>query len=246
MLAPFPVTRAPKLPPTRGFPSQTPAGWDFGKTQTDFVTLLSPGVLNGLHRWLVRARLWRLILSQSTEGYWDASTTTAFALESRSAAETKKLPPALITRVVGWFRASAQLLMDMDEGEVDEGRHADGSSALDDLLDDGERVRVLRNSATGVEDNEWDADADAGAKTSRRSVRRSVSFARAVALDDCPITCCIAAIGTSVPKRLARLRITARHVNVTRVWTTMCCVTVLEVRVSVLCVVAAQLLSSCC
>jgi hypothetical protein len=36
---------------------QTPAGWDFGKTQTDFVTLLSPGVLNGTHRWLVRARL---------------------------------------------------------------------------------------------------------------------------------------------------------------------------------------------
>jgi hypothetical protein len=68
-------------------PKQTPAGWDFGKTQTDFVvracaarcscvhdagqracrrltlrdalpqTLLSPGVLNGTHRWLARARL---------------------------------------------------------------------------------------------------------------------------------------------------------------------------------------------
>jgi hypothetical protein len=227
-----------------GFPSQTPAGWDFGKTQTDFVTLLSPGVLNGLHRWLVRARLWRLILSQSTEGYWDASTTTAFALESRSAAETKKLPPALITRVLGWCRAGAELLMEMDEGEVDEGRHADGSSALDDLLDDGERVRV-RNSATGVEDNEWDADADAGVRTSRRSVRRSVSFARAVTLDDCPITCSVAAIGASVPKRLARLRITARHVNVTRVWTTLCCVTVLEVRASVFACAAAPLLSTC-
>jgi hypothetical protein len=74
----------------------TPAGWDFAKTQTDFVTLLSPGApvlargrhgyctcvesafspigtLNGSKRWLVRARLWRLILSQNTEGWCAAA-----------------------------------------------------------------------------------------------------------------------------------------------------------------------------
>jgi hypothetical protein len=35
----------------------------------------------------------RLILSQSPEGFWDASSTTAFALEARCAAETDALPP---------------------------------------------------------------------------------------------------------------------------------------------------------
>ena len=35
-----------------------------------FVTLLSPGILNMSKKWLPRARLWKLILSQSTTGYW--------------------------------------------------------------------------------------------------------------------------------------------------------------------------------
>jgi hypothetical protein len=38
----------------------TPAGRDFTKTCTDFVTLVSPGILNGTRRWLPTARLWRL------------------------------------------------------------------------------------------------------------------------------------------------------------------------------------------
>ncbi len=51
------------------------------------------------HRWLVRARFWKLILSQNTEGYWDASSTVAFALEAREASETVNLPPSLLTRL---------------------------------------------------------------------------------------------------------------------------------------------------
>ena len=35
-----------------------------------FVTLLSPGILNSAKKWLPRARLWKLILSQNTAGYW--------------------------------------------------------------------------------------------------------------------------------------------------------------------------------
>ena len=41
---------------------KTPAGWSFEKTQLDFVTLLSPGILNGRTRWLVRARMWKLMM----------------------------------------------------------------------------------------------------------------------------------------------------------------------------------------
>lgn len=85
----------------------TPAGRDFGSTQTDFVTLLSPGVLNGEHRWLQRARLWKLILSQSRGGYWDASSTTAFALEARPASETKRLPRELLSRLSDMLSGAA-------------------------------------------------------------------------------------------------------------------------------------------
>jgi hypothetical protein len=51
------------------------------------------------HRWLVRARFWKLILSQNTEGYWDASSTVAFALEARQASETTDLKPSLMMRL---------------------------------------------------------------------------------------------------------------------------------------------------
>jgi hypothetical protein len=70
----------------------TPAGWEWSKIQTDFVTMVSPGNVNGTKNWLPTARLWRLILSQSPEGFWDASSTTAFALEARNVAETDALP----------------------------------------------------------------------------------------------------------------------------------------------------------
>ena len=35
-----------------------------------FVTMLSPGILNMNKKWLPRARLWRLILSQNVAGFW--------------------------------------------------------------------------------------------------------------------------------------------------------------------------------
>ena len=52
---------------------RTAFGRDFNTTRVDFVTLLSPGILNMATKWLPRARLWRLILSQSTTGYWYVS-----------------------------------------------------------------------------------------------------------------------------------------------------------------------------
>lgn len=62
-------------------------------------------VLNLQHRWLQRVRLWRLILSQSPEGWWDATSTTAFALEARPATETAVLPKTWLSRLM--FMASA-------------------------------------------------------------------------------------------------------------------------------------------
>jgi hypothetical protein len=199
---------------------QTPAGWDFDKTQTDFVTLLSPGILNGTHRWLVRARLWRLILSQNVEGWWDAGGTTAFVLESRAAMETKDLPATLLSRVLVLLGSAAAAAA----GDLEDmgGRHADGSSALDDALDDADRMHA-RASTAGVE------DASALDPSSpRTSQRRSDSMSRAAALDDCPLSCSVRAITSSMPRRLAAVRTADPSANVERVWTTMCCIRVLE------------------
>jgi hypothetical protein len=200
---------------------QTPAGWDFGKTQTDFVTLLSPGILNGTHRWLVRARLWRLVLSQSVEGWWDAGGTTAFVLESRAAAETKDLPATLRSRVLLLLGSAAAAAAAGGNMDGMDGRHEGGSSALDDALDDGDRVHV-RASTAGVEDAESDPS------TPRASQRRSESMSRAAALDDCPLSCSVRAITSSMPRRLAAVHNAYPYINVERVWTTMLCICVLE------------------
>ena len=65
-------------------------------------------MLNLQHRWLQRVRLWRLILSQSPEGWWDASTTTAFALQARPGTELVNLPSTFLSRMLVLFSAAAE------------------------------------------------------------------------------------------------------------------------------------------
>ena len=64
---------------------RTAFGRDFSTTRVDFVTLLSPGILNMASKWLPRARLWKLILSQSTAGYWCVPSAGAASLRRQSA-----------------------------------------------------------------------------------------------------------------------------------------------------------------
>jgi hypothetical protein len=214
------VVSTPRLTCARAWvcaAAQTPAGWDFGKTQTDFVTLLSPGVLNSTHRWLVRARLWRLILSQNTEGWWDASSTTAFACEARAAAETASIKPTLLMRLVGLVRAAVETAAESGgtfetalEGAA---RHDTGATSLDDILASGEQgeesVRIVQRTKSSLAPSD-NADADAGMAM------------------DCPLTCFPSAIVTSLPRRLVRLREADPAVEEVRVWTTLCCISVLE------------------
>jgi hypothetical protein len=49
---------------------RTAFGRDFNTTRVDFITLLSPGILNMNKKWLPHARLWRLILCQNKAGFW--------------------------------------------------------------------------------------------------------------------------------------------------------------------------------
>jgi hypothetical protein len=205
---------------------QTPAGWDFGKTQTDFVTLLSPGVLNGTHRWLTRARLWRLILSQSTEGWWDASPNTAFVLESRAATETEHLPTTLFSRVLiilgGIVEVAATSDTDLAGGDE---RRNDATSALDDVLSSGDQAR-----ATGTKEDVDESLSPENATNTppTASLRRNESMARAAGITDCPLTCSVSAITAAMPRRLSALRAADASIAVTRVWTTMCCISILE------------------
>jgi hypothetical protein len=76
------------------FGVHTPAGATFDQTLRDCLVLLIPGVLNGEKKWLPRTRLWKLIFSQNKEGYWDISTTTAYAAQACSQEALEKLAAA--------------------------------------------------------------------------------------------------------------------------------------------------------
>ena len=181
----------------------TPFGWDFAKTQSDFVTLLTPGVLTGRHRWLQRARLWKLILSQHVDGSWRPSTTAAFALEARHSAELAELPPTLLSRVTDCLRGAAE--QDGD-GDGDAGDMLD--SALNEAMMAGAGMQAPSTPAAADEA----ADADATAEK------------LAASATDCPLTFQVAALLGAMPARLAKLRAADPTLDVARVWTTMCCV----------------------
>ena len=177
----------------------TPFGWDFTYMRITFITLVSPDVLNVRSKWLLRARLWKLILSQNVEGFWDASDTTAFALAARSVSEVKALPATIATRIKDSMRAFFETTGEDEELDFDDIEH---------VLDAAHETKVgARVSAAdelgGVED-----------------------FDRRVF--DCPLTNHGSAITATMPRLLRQVRDEHAGASVERVWTTMCCVAFLE------------------
>ena len=75
-------------------------------------------------KWLPRARLWKLILSQSTTGYWDASSTTALVLEARTAAEVEEVPKTLLKRILDLARSLTETVANAEAA-------GDGSGGVD-------------------------------------------------------------------------------------------------------------------
>ena len=185
----------------------TPFGWDFAKTQADFVTLLTPGVLTGRHRWLQRALLWRLILSQNTDGCWQPSTTAAFALEARHSAELAELPPTLLGRVTDCVRGAAE-----EDGDGDGG---DGGDMLDAALNE-----AMLAGADQTPRTPGAVDEAAAATATAEELAASVT--------DCPLTFQVSALLGAMPARLAKLRAADTTIDVARVWTTLCCVEALS------------------
>jgi hypothetical protein len=143
--------------------------------------------------------LWRLILSQSTQGHWDATSTVAFALEARSLAEVATLQSTWWTRL--------------------KDRLADASDVVEDLLSDG------MSGARGAAHQAVEQAAD-GQRAARRSSVAAAPGGPAEVSDD-PLFCTPSAILAAMPRRLSALRAEDGPL-VDRVWATMCVIAFLE------------------
>ena len=200
---------------------ETPAGWDWAHTQTDFVTLVGPGTLNTKSKWLLRARLFKLIFSQSPDGFWDCSMTTAFALEARSAKEVEELKPTLLLRIRTVLGSLAEAGLEDDDDDGAGRRDGDGAGdVLVDAIDPRVSREELPDDMRGV--------ADEHPSTGPKSLRRLQSISRAQKLLDCPLSCSPNSIREAMPRRLAKVRSAHPDIDVLRVWTTMCCISMLE------------------
>ena len=168
------------------------------------MTLLSPGVLNGRTRWLQRARFWKLVMSQSPEGWWDATSTVAFALEARSPSEVKATPVTLLDRLRN--RVGAML-----EVYEEENHHGDTAAVR----------TLLRADTTALHRG------DVGSAVLEEPETPRTPFADDTPADD-PLACSAASLVASVPSRLAALQAQDPSINANRVWATLCCITMLQ------------------
>jgi hypothetical protein len=217
------------------------------------VTLVSPGSLNGRSRWLLRARFWKLVLSQTRDGYWDCSDNVAFALQARESQEVAAMPPSLLMKIPDFFGAAADAFDEKDHGHEDEGFNA-AVEALTEDFQAGER-RKLRHDSTldfAAEDAQpgsaravrasEHAPSPTQAQTRRRSTliqydptppdtpldKHSSSSPFGVSASDDPLFCTVDAIASSIPPRLRAVQREHPHVDVLRVWTTFCCCSLLQ------------------
>ena len=192
------------------------------------MTLLSPGILNTVKKWLPRARLWKLLLSQNVAGFWrvpcaplchfcahafacrDVSSTTALVLEARAPHEVDAIPKSLLKRLLDMVRSMAETVADA-EAAGDEESAVDGRREQDDLDDFFEFH----------EEGEENADDDEKPHARKRAKRRPAT--------DCPVTCSADAIVLAIPRSLTKLATDVpTAVKLRRVWTTACCIAVLE------------------
>jgi hypothetical protein len=199
--------------------ARTPAGWSFEDTRLMALTLLSPGVLNVTHGWLARARLWRLILGQRTDGSWHPSACVAFALQARAAAEVRAIKPSRFARLQAALRALAESAF-TDGGGGGGPRGGGGIAAVGDAPG-GEAVDDADIAAEAWQEAGRAEQGALTAKTRRLSSMRPQG-------NDCPLTACEAALGETMPDALASLEEADPAVPALRVWTTMLCCAALE------------------
>ena len=194
---------------------RTPFGWDWPKTQTDFLTLLSQGTITGRSRWLARARFWKLMMSQRPEGFFDPSDSVAFALQARAAQEVALLRPTLLDLLKEAFGALVEAYEDSD-------RHGAVEAMENTMQSEGSMAVYRRRDSSRISQ----------ASTARRS-----SMLLAVASleeqqndlpNDDPLACSAAAICAAMPRALRSLHAAHPHIDVSRVWCTLCVIAYLQ------------------
>jgi hypothetical protein len=164
-------------------------------------------VSRALARW-PRARLFRLIFAQSTDGWWDVTETVAFALEARTTEELAELRPG------AWERAKDWVLEML-------GRTAELLTESDDAGD------VARRGFDSGMSQDF-GDASEVASPGAHALAKEAAAAAGDATDD-PLLCSPAALLNSLPARVAALHGRGEgDVNAKRVWATLCCIAFLE------------------
>ena len=200
----------------------TPAGRSFDETVTMFLSLLSPTVLDGSDKWWQKARLWKLILSQTADGFWDPSDSVAFALEARPASETTNVKPTLLERMLDQLAGAGDVAESL---LVDDGDATPGAA---EALDDGGN-----EAADGGQSDDDDAF-----PVQARPPGWDIG-----AVEDDPLQCSARAVLAAMPRkmRLLRLELGAvsrgldpgkqpgpEELDLSRVWTTLCVIAMLE------------------
>jgi len=116
---------------------RTPFGWGFRDVHTKLLVCLGPGVLDSRENWWCKARVLRLVLSQSPAGYWDANNTSALSLHARPRCEVLALRGGLMEELLAspLVMAAAGLLgfgghdhHAEDRGNGDDGAGSDASA----------------------------------------------------------------------------------------------------------------------
>ena len=159
-------------------------------------------------------------------GYWEASTTSAFAVEARALEEIADVKPTLMKRMslmCGALAAEAAELADGDSGAVGFDSHNE-ESALDDALTAGQQAK---RTGKGESEDMKPVGVAAGAKPELSRSSSLLMQSRAT-IQDCPLTSSAEALTSSMPVRLAAVAEADPDAQVHRVWATMCCTVALQ------------------
>ena len=211
----------------------TAAGRDYLFLQNVWLVAFD-GNLNSSGSWLICARMLKLVLSQSAQGFWDPSSSTAFALLARQQAECETVPTTLWDKVKAIVNSADALGAEEAEAAdtVGEGDAAAAgmelSQRLDGQVDDGLMVDDLPASPTARRKAMHKRLAVSAMRTRRG--RNSLSWTEAHAeagdeVTDCPITFSLFALKETLPPALAVL---SPDAQAHRVWTTILCIACLE------------------
>jgi hypothetical protein len=183
-------------------------GWDFNRLVGASMVMLTSGNLNTREGWLLRARMWRLIFGQSSDGdaagSWAPSASVAFSLFAVDADELKRandLPRRkykLLGRLVDIFDGDEDFFEE-DDGENAEYDEDEQEASVHQVLDPAKQTGIVPQAFRAWRER---------AVASRMAALAAQGFLRrAEQSADCVLTATAAPLCLSVPRalRLARL-----------------------------------------